>query len=85
MSSSAGVTLASASACAVVSRVRAAPKFSVAYEISEAGGSLWHRYLEELVDADGNGDVGELPVSPMGKVLKTELRAPYWEGCDRRV
>jgi long-chain acyl-CoA synthetase len=29
--------------------------------------------------------VDELPLSPMGKVLKTELRAPYWEGRDRRV
>jgi long-chain acyl-CoA synthetase len=29
--------------------------------------------------------VNELPVSPMGKVLKTELRAPYWERRDRRV
>jgi long-chain acyl-CoA synthetase len=29
--------------------------------------------------------VDELPVSPMGKVLKTELRAPYWEGRERRV
>jgi long-chain acyl-CoA synthetase len=29
--------------------------------------------------------VDELPLSPMGKVLKTELRAPYWEGLDRRV
>jgi long-chain acyl-CoA synthetase len=29
--------------------------------------------------------VDELPMNPMGKVLKTELRAPYWEGRDRRV
>jgi long-chain acyl-CoA synthetase len=29
--------------------------------------------------------VDELPLSPMGKVLKTELRAPYWEGRERRV
>jgi long-chain acyl-CoA synthetase len=29
--------------------------------------------------------VDELPMSPMGKVLKTELRAPYWEGRDRHV
>jgi long-chain acyl-CoA synthetase len=29
--------------------------------------------------------VDELPVHPTGKVLKTELRAPYWEGRDRRV
>jgi long-chain acyl-CoA synthetase len=26
-----------------------------------------------------------LPVSPMGKVLKTELRQPYWKGRDRNV
>ena len=29
--------------------------------------------------------VDELPMSAMGKVLKTELRAPYWEGRERRV
>jgi len=29
--------------------------------------------------------VDELPISPMGKVLKNELRKPYWEGRDRRV
>jgi long-chain acyl-CoA synthetase len=29
--------------------------------------------------------VDELPVSPMGKVLKHVLRAPYWEGRERRV
>jgi long-chain acyl-CoA synthetase len=29
--------------------------------------------------------VDELPMSPVGKVLKTELRAPYWQGRDRRV
>jgi long-chain acyl-CoA synthetase len=29
--------------------------------------------------------VDEFPLSPMGKVLKTELRAPYWEGRARRV
>jgi long-chain acyl-CoA synthetase len=29
--------------------------------------------------------VDELPLSPMGKVLKTELREPYWRGRDRRV
>jgi long-chain acyl-CoA synthetase len=29
--------------------------------------------------------VDELPLSPMGKVLKTELRTPYWEGRNRRV
>jgi len=26
-----------------------------------------------------------LPRNPSGKVLKTELRAPYWEGHDRQV
>ena len=26
-----------------------------------------------------------LPVNPMGKVLKTELRAPYWKGQERNV
>jgi long-chain acyl-CoA synthetase len=29
--------------------------------------------------------VDELPLSPIGKVLKTELRAPYWEGRERHV
>jgi long-chain acyl-CoA synthetase len=26
-----------------------------------------------------------IPRNPSGKVLKTELRRPYWEGHDRRV
>jgi acyl-coenzyme A synthetase/AMP-(fatty) acid ligase len=29
--------------------------------------------------------VTELPKSPVGKVLKTELRKPYWEGQGRAV
>ncbi len=29
--------------------------------------------------------VDELPVSPVGKVLKNELRAPFWDGRERRV
>jgi len=29
--------------------------------------------------------VEELPRNPSGKILKTELRAPYWEGRDRLV
>ena len=29
--------------------------------------------------------VAALPRNPSGKVLKTELRAPYWEGRTRRV
>jgi long-chain acyl-CoA synthetase len=29
--------------------------------------------------------VDELPLNPTGKVLKTELRAPYWEGRERQV
>jgi long-chain acyl-CoA synthetase len=29
--------------------------------------------------------VDALPLNPMGKVLKTELRAPYWEGRERHV
>jgi acyl-CoA synthetase (AMP-forming)/AMP-acid ligase II len=29
--------------------------------------------------------VQALPVSPAGKVLKHELRAPYWRGAERRV
>jgi long-chain acyl-CoA synthetase len=29
--------------------------------------------------------VAELPLNPMGKVLKTELRAPYWQGRERHV
>ena len=29
--------------------------------------------------------VDELPRNPVGKVLKRELRAPYWEGRERQV
>ncbi|MFD9940441.1 long-chain fatty acid--CoA ligase [Nonomuraea sp. NPDC059023] len=29
--------------------------------------------------------VGELPLSSAGKILKRELRRPYWEGADRAV
>ena len=29
--------------------------------------------------------ITELPRNPSGKVLKRELREPYWEGHDRRV
>jgi long-chain acyl-CoA synthetase len=29
--------------------------------------------------------VDELPLNPMGKVLKNVLRAPYWEGRERHV
>jgi long-chain acyl-CoA synthetase len=29
--------------------------------------------------------VDSLPTSSMGKVLKTELRKPYWEGRERNV
>ena len=29
--------------------------------------------------------VAELPKSPVGKVLKTELRKPYWVSRDRPV
>ncbi len=39
--------------------------------------SYKHPRRYEFVDA--------LPLSPMGKVLKTELRAPYWKDRDRSV
>jgi long-chain acyl-CoA synthetase len=39
--------------------------------------SYKHPRRFEFVDA--------LPLSPMGKVLKTELRAPYWKDRDRNV
>ena len=29
--------------------------------------------------------VDDLPVNPMGKVLKQELRRPWWEGRERNV
>ena len=29
--------------------------------------------------------IDQLPISSMGKVLKTDLRAPYWEGKERKV
>jgi long-chain acyl-CoA synthetase len=29
--------------------------------------------------------VGEIPRNPAGKVLKAELRAPYWRGCERAI
>ncbi|MFP6772348.1 MAG: hypothetical protein VCE74_08420 [Alphaproteobacteria bacterium] len=29
--------------------------------------------------------VAELPRNPSGKILKRELRRPYWEGYDRQV
>jgi len=29
--------------------------------------------------------VDELPRNPSGKVLKVELRKPFWEGHDRQV
>jgi len=29
--------------------------------------------------------IDDLPRSPVGKVLKRQLRAPYWAGRDRQV
>ena len=29
--------------------------------------------------------ISELPRNPSGKILKKELRAPYWEGRDRQI
>ncbi|MNN71553.1 Long-chain-fatty-acid--CoA ligase FadD13 [compost metagenome] len=29
--------------------------------------------------------VATLPRSPVGKVLKKEIREPYWHGVDRRI
>jgi long-chain acyl-CoA synthetase len=29
--------------------------------------------------------IAELPRNTMGKVLKRELRDPYWVGCERKV
>ena len=29
--------------------------------------------------------VAELPRNPSGKILKKDLRAPYWEGRERQI
>ena len=29
--------------------------------------------------------ISELPRNPSGKILKKELRAPYWEGKERQI
>jgi len=29
--------------------------------------------------------IAALPRNPSGKILKTELREPYWQGVDRRI
>ena len=29
--------------------------------------------------------IAEMPRNPSGKILRRELRAPYWEGRDRQV
>ena len=29
--------------------------------------------------------VDELPRNPSGKILKKDLRAPYWEGRERQI
>ena len=29
--------------------------------------------------------ISELPRNPSGKILKKELRAPYWEGRERQI
>ena len=29
--------------------------------------------------------ISELPRNPSGKILKKELRAPYWAGRDRQI
>ena len=29
--------------------------------------------------------IDEMPRNPSGKILKKELRKPYWEGVERRI
>jgi hypothetical protein len=31
------------------------------------------------------GFVGAVPMAPIGKMLKRELRRPHWEGMDRQI
>ncbi|HEY8339520.1 MAG TPA: long-chain-fatty-acid--CoA ligase [Egibacteraceae bacterium] len=46
---------------------------------------LCRRHLASYMKPRSIDFVRELPKSPTGKVLKRELRAPYWEGRERRV
>jgi long-chain acyl-CoA synthetase len=65
----------------------------LAFIVARAGSGLTDEVLSAFLDARLAAYkrprqyvfADELPLNPTGKVLKTELRAPYWEGRDRRV
>ncbi len=46
---------------------------------------LLHQYLEYFSRESSDMACVEIPCNASGKVLKKELREPYWEGIERRV
>jgi long-chain acyl-CoA synthetase len=65
----------------------------LAFIVSQAGATLNEGNLAEFLKSRLASFklprqiefINDLPVSPMGKVLKQELRAPYWKGRERNV
>ena len=41
--------------------------------------------LDGIIEEFETGVVDVLPRNPSGKILKRELRAPYWEGRERNI